>query len=126
MDNKHFLQFMNKLGITTMDIAKTLEVSYGIANRKVTRLDFDTFEICKLSEWTTISVLDLMKIILGDSTIKEIIVPYAITKEMAIARLRQDPDFLRMIIECYNVGAGQKDKTVTQSDIYMMKKHLNK
>lgn len=124
VDNKHFLQFMNRLGITTMQIATALDIKYNTARLRVETLKFTPEEICQLSEWTTIPIIDLINIITGRASIKEISIPYATTKEMALEKLRQDDDFIRMIIECSFVGAGQKRRVVTQSEISVLKMYL--
>lgn len=123
-DNKHFIQFMNQLGITTYQLAMELNMSYGTARHKIETLKFTAPEICQLSEFTAIPILDIISIITGKASLKELKIPYAITKEIALEKLRQDDDFIRMILECNFVGAGQKKRAASQSEINIMKKYL--
>lgn len=125
-DNKHFIQFMNQIGLTTMELAKVLDMHYETAKLRIETLRFTAYDICMLSNYTTIPVLDIINIILGKSTLKEITIPYALTKEIALTKLRQDDDFLRMIIECSFVGGAQKHRVATQTEINALKSHILK
>lgn len=123
-DNKHFIQFLNQLGITTNQLATALDMRYETARHRVDTLKFTAPELCKLSEFTTVPILDIINIIINKTTLKEVTIPYAITKEMALEKLRQDDEFIRMILEVNFVGAGQKNRPITQIEIAMLKSHF--
>ena len=124
IDNKHFLRFMNQIGITTNQIASVLNMQYQQARQRVETLKFTAEEICLLSEYTTIPIIDLINIIMGRGSLKDITITYAITKQMAIEKLRQDDDFIRLILQCDFLGIGQRKRVVTETEMTIMKKHL--
>lgn len=56
--------------------------------------------------------------------IEEIPEPFAITYTEAMDKMIQSNDFLKMILECNNVGAGKKDQAVTAQQIQYLKTAL--
>jgi hypothetical protein len=123
-DNKHFIQFLNMLGLTVNEMAIGINMSYATARNKVETLNFSTQEYCALSKFTSIPEEELLQIVLNKKSLKDVVVPYALTKEMAFEKMRIDDDFLRMILECSFVGAHQKRRTATQQEINTLKKYI--
>ena len=125
VDNKHFIQFLNQLGLTVNEMGKRLNISYSTAKDRSEMLNFTLNELVKFSEITTIPLQELVLIVAGTKSIKDIVTPYALTKRIAIEKLTQDDDFLRMILEC-NFAATQRQRTACLSEIHILKRFIIK
>ena len=125
VDNKHFIQFLNQLGLTVNEMGKRLNISYSTAKDRSEMLNFTLNELVKFSEITTIPLQELVLIVAGTKSIKDIVTPYALTKRIAIEKLTQDDDFLRMILEC-NFAASQRQRTASLSEIHILKRFIIK
>lgn len=124
VDNKHFIRFLNELKLTINEMGNKMGMTYGTARNRVDTLNFSTKEYCALSKVTSIAEEDLIQIVLNKKSLKDIVIPYALTKQIAWEKFIEDDDFVRMILECAKIGAGQKNPKVFQEEINMMKKHL--
>lgn len=122
--NKHFIQFLNQLHITVGDLAHNLHLTHVTASNRCENLNFSIDELIRLSEFTTIPLPELILIVCGKKSLKEISIPYALTKEIALEKLTQDDDFARLILECSFVGAQQHRRTATISEINNLKRHF--
>lgn len=124
IDNKHFIQLMNQLGLTIRELADKLNITYGTAKNRYNMLNFTIPELIKFSHISNIPMYELTLVINGKKSLKECELPYAMTKEIALAKLTQDDDFVRMMLECSFVGAQQKRRIATQQEINTLKKHF--
>ena len=124
IDNKHFIRFLNDLGLTVNEMGRKMGMTYWTARNRVETLNFTTTEYCALSKATSIAEEKLIQIVLNKKSLKDVVMPYALTKQIAWEKFIEDPDFVRLILECAKIGAGQKNPKVFQEEINMMKKHL--
>lgn len=124
IDNRHFIRFLNELKWTVNEMGNKMGMTYGTARNRVETLNFTTKEYCALSRVTCIAEEELIQIVLNKKSLKDIVMPYALTKEIAWEKFIKDDDFIRLLLECAKVGAGQKSAKVFQEEINMMKKHL--
>lgn len=123
-DNKHFINFLNQLGITVKQMGELINMSYSTARNRVETLNFSMDEMRRLSQSTHIPLEEIFYIISQKKTVKETGIPYALTKEIAWDKIKQEDDFIRMILECNFIGAGQRGRKATQTEINVLKKYI--
>ncbi len=124
--NKHFIQFLNKLGLTIMELSRLMDMSYHILRARTEDLEFTLPQLIKFSQVTSIPLGELALKIWGDESVKNINTPFAITRDIAFEKLTKDDDFVRIILECNFVGGGQKNRSASQAEINILKRHFEK
>lgn len=124
IDNKHFIQFLNKIGITVKQMSEMMNMTYATAKNRVDTLNFTMDEIRRLSQAVHVVPEEIFYIVSQKKTIKEIGIPYALTKEIAWEKIKKEDDFIRLILECNFIGSGQRGRKATQTEIDKMKKYL--
>lgn len=125
VDNKHFIQFLNQLGLTVNEMGKRLNMGYCTAKNRAEMLNFTLEELIKFSEVTTIPLQELVLIVADKKSIKDVVIPFALNKQIAMDKLGQDDDFLRIILEC-NFAATQRQRTASLSEIHTLKRFIIK
>lgn len=123
-DNKHFIHFLNRIGVTVNQLASKLNISYATARNRVETLNFTWRELIAFSEFTSIPLNDIIMMLENKKSIIEMTIPYALTEKVAFEKISQSDDFVRMILECSFIGAQQYRRTATQQEINTLKKHF--
>lgn len=124
MDNSHFIRFLNKAEVTVKEISVALCITYHTARNRMLDLDFSYSELKKLAAFFKIPIIELINIIEG-KPLEEINIVYALTKQDAIYKLKNDDDFLARILECYYIKSNSKRINPDKKDIEALKRYLN-
>lgn len=126
IENKHFLRFLNQVGLTVQDMSKIMCLTYETARARINTLDFTLKEIQLLSTALNMPIEDIISVIIQKKDPSEVKAPFALTKEIAWSKLMQDDDYVRIILECSYIGAGQRGRRASEREIAVMKKYIIK